>query len=62
MVFCFDLDSFKGWVVLLLGGGFGYEFVYVGFIGKGMLIGVIVGVVFIFLVVGSILVVIRVVV
>lgn len=50
-----------GKVIFILGGGSGYELLYVGFVGKGMLIVVVVGVVFIFLLMKFIFVVIRVV-
>ncbi|KAH0512700.1 Triokinase/FMN cyclase [Microtus ochrogaster] len=54
-----DLDSLKGRVALLSGGGSGHEPAHAGFIGKGMLTGVIVGSVFASPAVGSILAAIR---
>lgn len=42
-----DWDKLK--VVLVLGGGFGYELSYVGFVGQGMLIVVVCGEVFVLL-------------
>lgn len=56
-----DLDSLKGRVALLSGGGSGHEPAHAGFIGKGMLTGVIAGAVFTAPAVGSILAAIRVV-
>lgn len=54
-----DLDSLKGRVALLSGGGSGHEPAHAGFIGKGMLTGVIAGAVFTAPAVGSILAAIR---
>lgn len=54
-----DLDSLKGRVALLSGGGSGHEPAHAGFIGKGMLTGVIAGSVFASPAVGSILAAIR---
>ncbi|XP_063084311.1 triokinase/FMN cyclase isoform X2 [Cavia porcellus] len=54
-----DLDSLKGRVALLSGGGSGHEPAHAGFIGKGMLTGVIAGAVFTSPAVGSILAAIR---
>lgn len=54
-----DLDSLKGRVALLSGGGSGHEPAHAGFIGKGMLTGVIAGSVFASPPVGSILAAIR---
>ncbi|XP_077605059.1 triokinase/FMN cyclase isoform X3 [Crocuta crocuta] len=54
-----DLDSLKGRVALLSGGGSGHEPAHTGFIGKGMLTGVIAGAVFTSPAVGSILAAIR---
>ncbi|XP_036151644.1 triokinase/FMN cyclase isoform X2 [Myotis myotis] len=54
-----DLDSLKGQVALLSGGGSGHEPAHAGFIGKGMLTGVIAGAVFTAPAVGSILAAIR---
>ncbi|XP_027799941.2 triokinase/FMN cyclase [Marmota flaviventris] len=54
-----DLDSLKGRVALLSGGGSGHEPAHAGFIGKGMLTGVIAGAVFASPAVGSILAAIR---
>uniref|UniRef100_A0A671DN23 Triokinase/FMN cyclase n=1 Tax=Rhinolophus ferrumequinum TaxID=59479 RepID=A0A671DN23_RHIFE len=54
-----DLDSLKGRVALLSGGGSGHEPAHAGFIGKGMLTGVIAGAVFTSPPVGSILAAIR---
>ncbi|XP_029063301.1 triokinase/FMN cyclase isoform X2 [Monodon monoceros] len=54
-----DLDSLKGQVALLSGGGSGHEPAHAGFIGKGMLTGVIAGAVFTSPAVGSILAAIR---
>ncbi|XP_055988034.1 triokinase/FMN cyclase isoform X1 [Sorex fumeus] len=54
-----DLDSLKGRVALLTGGGSGHEPAHIGFIGKGMLTGVIAGAVFASPAVGSILAAIR---
>ncbi|XP_040603587.1 triokinase/FMN cyclase isoform X1 [Mesocricetus auratus] len=54
-----DLDSLKGQVALLSGGGSGHEPAHAGFIGKGMLTGVIAGSVFASPAVGSILAAIR---
>ncbi|KAM4845523.1 LOW QUALITY PROTEIN: triokinase/FMN cyclase [Thomomys bottae] len=54
-----DLDSLKGRVALLSGGGSGHEPAHAGFIGKGMLTGVIAGAVFASPPVGSILAAIR---
>ncbi|XP_045430015.1 triokinase/FMN cyclase isoform X2 [Pipistrellus kuhlii] len=55
----FDLDSLKGRVALLSGGGSGHEPAHAGFIGKGMLTGIIAGAVFASPAVGSILAAIR---
>nr|XP_020021101.1 triokinase/FMN cyclase isoform X2 [Castor canadensis] len=54
-----DLDSLKGKVALLSGGGSGHEPAHAGFVGKGMLTGVIAGAVFTSPAVGSILAAIR---
>ncbi|XP_066107747.1 triokinase/FMN cyclase [Saccopteryx bilineata] len=54
-----DLDSLRGRVALLSGGGSGHEPAHAGFIGKGMLTGVIAGAVFTSPAVGSILAAIR---
>ncbi|NP_001404798.1 triokinase/FMN cyclase isoform 2 [Mus musculus] len=54
-----DLDTLKGRVALLSGGGSGHEPAHAGFIGKGMLTGVIAGSVFASPPVGSILAAIR---
>ncbi|EHB02076.1 Bifunctional ATP-dependent dihydroxyacetone kinase/FAD-AMP lyase (cyclizing), partial [Heterocephalus glaber] len=54
-----DLDSLQGRVALLSGGGSGHEPAHAGFIGKGMLTGVIAGAVFTSPAVGSILAAIR---
>ncbi|XP_012884729.1 PREDICTED: bifunctional ATP-dependent dihydroxyacetone kinase/FAD-AMP lyase (cyclizing) [Dipodomys ordii] len=54
-----DLDSLKGRVALLSGGGSGHEPAHAGFIGKGMLTGVVAGAVFASPAVGSILAAIR---
>lgn len=54
-----DLDNLKGRVAVLSGGGSGHEPAHVGFIGKGMLTGVIAGAVFASPAVGSILAAIR---
>ncbi|XP_053059062.1 triokinase/FMN cyclase isoform X2 [Acinonyx jubatus] len=54
-----DLDSLKGRVALLSGGGSGHEPAHAGFVGKGMLTGVIAGAVFTSPAVGSILAAIR---
>ncbi|KAB0390275.1 hypothetical protein E2I00_001136 [Balaenoptera physalus] len=54
-----DLDSLKGQVALLSGGGSGHEPAHAGFVGKGMLTGVIAGAVFTSPAVGSILAAIR---
>ncbi|KAG8505704.1 Triokinase/FMN cyclase [Galemys pyrenaicus] len=54
-----DLDSLRGRVALLSGGGSGHEPAHAGFIGKGMLTGVIAGAVFASPAVGSILAAIR---
>ncbi|XP_051820162.1 triokinase/FMN cyclase [Antechinus flavipes] len=54
-----DLESLKGRVALLSGGGSGHEPAHAGFIGKGMLTGVIAGAVFASPAVGSILAAIR---
>ncbi|XP_074087445.1 triokinase/FMN cyclase [Macrotis lagotis] len=54
-----DLESLKGRVALLSGGGSGHEPAHAGFIGKGMLTGVIAGAVFTSPAVGSILAAIR---
>ncbi|KAL1788944.1 triokinase/FMN cyclase isoform X1 [Sigmodon hispidus] len=54
-----DLDSLKGRVALLSGGGSGHEPAHAGYIGKGMLTGVIAGSVFASPAVGSILAAIR---
>lgn len=54
-----DLDSLKGQVAVLTGGGSGHEPAHIGFIGKGMLTGVIAGAVFASPAVGSILAAIR---
>ncbi|GAB1302187.1 Triokinase/FMN cyclase [Apodemus speciosus] len=54
-----DLDSLKGRVALLSGGGSGHEPAHASFIGKGMLTGVIAGSVFASPPVGSILAAIR---
>lgn len=54
-----DLDSLQGRVALLSGGGSGHEPAHAGFIGKGMLTGVIAGAVFASPAVGSILAAIR---
>ncbi|XP_054996987.1 triokinase/FMN cyclase isoform X1 [Sorex araneus] len=54
-----DLDSLKGRVAVLTGGGSGHEPAHIGFIGKGMLTGVIAGAVFASPAVGSILAAIR---
>ncbi|XP_005408222.1 PREDICTED: bifunctional ATP-dependent dihydroxyacetone kinase/FAD-AMP lyase (cyclizing) isoform X2 [Chinchilla lanigera] len=54
-----DLDSLKGRVALLSGGGSGHEPAHAGFIGKGMLTGIIAGAVFTSPAVGSILAAIR---
>lgn len=54
-----DLDSLKGRVAVLSGGGSGHEPAHAGFIGKGMLTGVIAGAVFASPPVGSILAAIR---
>ncbi|XP_037373618.1 triokinase/FMN cyclase [Talpa occidentalis] len=54
-----DLDSLRGQVALLSGGGSGHEPAHAGFIGKGMLTGVIAGAVFTSPAVGSILAAIR---
>ncbi|XP_076972161.1 triokinase/FMN cyclase isoform X2 [Tamandua tetradactyla] len=54
-----DLDSLKGQVAVLSGGGSGHEPAHAGFIGKGMLTGVIAGAVFTSPAVGSILAAIR---
>ncbi|XP_028916646.1 triokinase/FMN cyclase [Ornithorhynchus anatinus] len=50
-----DLESLKGRVALLSGGGSGHEPAHAGFVGKGMLTGVIAGAVFTSPAVGSIL-------
>lgn len=47
VVVCCDLN--KNNVVVIFGGGVGYELVYVGFIGKGMLIVVVCGDLFVLL-------------
>lgn len=54
-----DLESLKGRVALLSGGGSGHEPAHAGFVGKGMLTGVIAGSVFASPPVGSILAAIR---
>ncbi|XP_047373055.1 triokinase/FMN cyclase [Sciurus carolinensis] len=54
-----DLDNLKGRVAVLSGGGSGHEPAHAGFIGKGMLTGVIAGAVFASPAVGSILAAIR---
>lgn len=54
-----DLDTLRGRVALLSGGGSGHEPAHAGFIGKGMLTGVIAGAVFTSPAVGSILAAIR---
>ncbi|KAK2508543.1 hypothetical protein MC885_016072 [Smutsia gigantea] len=54
-----DLNSLKGQVALLSGGGSGHEPAHAGFIGKGMLTGIIAGAVFTSPAVGSILAAIR---
>lgn len=54
-----DLDSLKGRVALLSGGGSGHEPAHASFIGKGMLTGAIAGSVFASPPVGSILAAIR---
>lgn len=57
LVYCiegFDIivcnEEKLGKVVFIFGGGSGYEFLYVGFVGEGMLFVVVCGVVFIFLI------------
>ncbi|XP_069713351.1 triokinase/FMN cyclase [Phaenicophaeus curvirostris] len=54
-----DLVAIKGRVALLSGGGSGHEPAHAGFIGKGMLTGVVAGAVFTSPAVGSILAAIR---
>lgn len=58
LLFLYWIGDLCGWVVLILGGGSGYEFLYVGYIGCGMLIVVCLGEVFISLVFDQMLVVI----
>ncbi|XP_038035628.1 triokinase/FMN cyclase [Anas platyrhynchos] len=54
-----DLDALRGRVALLSGGGSGHEPAHAGYIGKGMLSGVVAGAVFTSPAVGSILAAIR---
>ncbi|XP_027554834.1 triokinase/FMN cyclase [Neopelma chrysocephalum] len=56
-----DLSAVRGRVALLSGGGSGHEPAHAGFIGKGMLTGVVAGAVFTSPSVGSVLAAIRVV-
>ncbi|TFK02333.1 beta-secretase 2 [Platysternon megacephalum] len=54
-----DLENIRGRVALLSGGGSGHEPAHAGYIGKGMLTGVVAGAVFTSPAVGSILAAIR---
>lgn len=54
-----DLDALRGRVALLSGGGSGHEPAHAGYIGKGMLSGVVAGAIFTSPAVGSILAAIR---
>ncbi|XP_067151877.1 triokinase/FMN cyclase isoform X1 [Apteryx mantelli] len=54
-----DLEGIRGRVALLSGGGSGHEPAHAGYIGKGMLTGVVAGAVFASPAVGSILAAIR---
>uniref|UniRef100_A0A452HVJ0 Triokinase/FMN cyclase n=1 Tax=Gopherus agassizii TaxID=38772 RepID=A0A452HVJ0_9SAUR len=54
-----DLENIRGQVALLSGGGSGHEPAHAGYIGKGMLTGVVAGAVFTSPAVGSILAAIR---
>ncbi|XP_025062693.1 triokinase/FMN cyclase isoform X2 [Alligator sinensis] len=54
-----DLENVRGRVALLSGGGSGHEPAHAGYIGKGMLTGVVAGAVFTSPAVGSILAAIR---
>ncbi|OXB57426.1 hypothetical protein ASZ78_010141 [Callipepla squamata] len=54
-----DLDALRGRVALLSGGGSGHEPAHAGYVGKGMLSGVVAGAIFTSPAVGSILAAIR---
>ncbi|NXI36004.1 TKFC cyclase, partial [Galbula dea] len=54
-----DLEAIRGRVALLSGGGSGHEPAHAGYVGKGMLTGVVAGAVFTSPAVGSILAAIR---